>query len=148
MATCRECRSLESVVPMTLPFDFSYSSLYLILRERKRFTVRGKETLPSKGLWYSQGKGKSSENNLPIFREPRRRLKRRDVYNVSGHYFFSAGPLTFYRNHFLCISELMREKPTLLASSPEALAASRDIASSFSSNPFPLALSQPSLYLT
>jgi hypothetical protein len=36
----------------------------------------------------------------------------------------------------------------LLASSPEALAANRDMASSFISNPFPFVFSQPSLYLT
>lgn len=60
----------------------------------------------------------------------------------------------FWRAHDVWLGKLWRHfwanerKPTLLASSPEALAASRDMASSFSSNPLPFVFSQPSLYLT
>ena len=49
LATCRECRSLESVVPMTLPFVFSYSSLYLILGKKKKVYSEGKKNFANLG---------------------------------------------------------------------------------------------------
>lgn len=90
LATCRECRSLVSVVPRTLPFAFSYSSLYLILREKGRLTVSERETLPSQGLWFEQVQGEQfRKKHLPVFLQPSRsrRLKYHDVYNVNSHYF-------------------------------------------------------------
>lgn len=88
LATCRECRSFESVVPMALPFVFSYSSLYLILREKRKSTVSERETLPSKGLGLTSARRTILRKHLPVFRGSRRRLKYDDVYNVNSHYFF------------------------------------------------------------
>lgn len=61
---------------------------------------------------------------------------------------FCCGTTDVFLEPFLMHFWVNERKPTLLASSPEAFAASRDMASSFISNPFPFVFSQPSLYLT
>lgn len=136
----RVCRSHDFAFGLFI-FFFVFN---LGRKQKSQLWVREK-LCHLRGAGFNKSRGTILKKSPPSLLHPDERIT---MFTALTVIIFFCGATDILWKPFLMHFWVNRRKHTLLASSPEALAASRGMASSFISNPFPLVFSQPSLYLT